>query len=152
MEYLKAKFIFVKKTNFRFYIFLYFLYICKVIFFIYKMKLIKAPLLVKIITFGFATAITLYPFIFISKNEKEYGSRFKILLNHEKIHIEQQKELYIFGFYFLYLFFYFINLIKTKKHYVAYNSIPFERESFCNENNLKYLSERKKNSWKKYFR
>jgi len=114
------------------------------------MKIIKAPIFIKIITFNFATAITLYPFIFISQNEKEYGSRFEILLNHEKIHLEQQKELFIIGFYILYLFHYFKNLLKLKKHRISYYNIPFEKEAYSNENNLLYLKNRKKFAWQNF--
>ena len=39
--------------------------------------------------------ITLYPFIILRKKHKKN----KIILNHESIHIEQQKELLVIGFY-----------------------------------------------------
>jgi hypothetical protein len=103
---------------------------------------------VKFITSGFARAIALYPFILIRHKEDLEN---EILLNHEKIHIVQQKELFIIGFYVLYVYYYF----KLKKYFinntVAYRAIPFEKEAKLNEKNLDYLKSRKKYSWKKYF-
>ena len=50
-------------------------------------------------------AITLFPFI-ICKNKSD-----KIMLNHESIHIKQQAELLVVGFWILYLFTWLINLV-----------------------------------------
>jgi len=102
---------------------------------------------VKFITRGFARAITLYPFILIRHKEDLKNN---VLLNHENIHLAQQKELFLIGFYILYVYYF----IKMKRYFinntVAYRAIPFEKEAKLNEKNLEYLKNRKGFSWKKY--
>ena len=49
-------------------------------------------------------AITLFPFIFIKDNGDER------LINHELIHIAQQKETLVLGFYILYIWDYIVGL------------------------------------------
>ncbi len=88
-------------------------------------------------------AITIYPFIIFRKEPSE------IVKNHEMIHIEQQKELLIIGFYILYVAFYLYNLITMGKE-IAYESIPFEVESYKNEGKEKYLVSRKHFAWIEY--
>ena len=93
--------------------------------------------------------IMLWPFIIV-KNKRD-----KVLVNHETIHYEQAKELWIIGFYFLYFKFYFQNRKRYKghpsvKHFWSYRSIPFEKEAFAKQSQLDYLDHRKKNTWKKY--
>jgi hypothetical protein len=109
--------------------------------------------LVKYITFGFAGGITLYPFILILKNMKK-DPEIDIIINHEKIHIEQQKELFIIGFYFLYFYFIIINMIKElikfnfKNSFLeSYHKNPFEKEAYFHEKDFNYLNNRLKNNW-----
>ena len=91
-------------------------------------------------------AITLYPFI-IFKDEPD-----EVTVNHERIHIAQQKELFILPFYILYVWFWLVNIVRhrdsTKE---AYYNLPFEREAYANDQDLTYLIFRKKQAWKKYF-
>ncbi len=84
--------------------------------------------------------ITLFPFIFlIDKNLKnDY-----ILIHHEKIHLQQQKEMFLLFFYLFYGLEWFIKLLKYKSKHSAYLNISFEREAYQNENNLNYLKTRK---------
>jgi len=82
-------------------------------------------------------AITLFPFIFI----KDEGD--EILIRHETIHIKQQLELLIVGFYVWYLVDYLIKLIKTRNPKWAYYHIIFEREAYDNQADADYLSKRK---------
>ncbi len=82
-------------------------------------------------------AIAFYPFIFISTKTKITNS----LINHEKIHLKQQKELLIIPFYIWYLV-----LLKRK----GYMNICFEKEAYANENNLNYLNKRKLFNFLKY--
>jgi hypothetical protein len=89
-------------------------------------------------------AITIFPFI-ISKEEMS-----EITLNHETIHIQQQKELFVLGFYPLYFFFYLWGFIKYKDKHQAYYRIPFEQEAFENDQNLNYLKDRKSFSWREF--
>ena len=87
--------------------------------------------------------ITLFPFIIV--NDKTNA----ILINHEKIHLAQQKELYILPFYFLYLKYYCKNR-KLYKGYLSYMNICFEKEAYENQDNLDYLKTREKKAYKKY--
>lgn len=93
--------------------------------------------------------ICLWSFIFV-KNKKD-----KVLVNHELIHMEQVKELWVIGFYYLYIKFYLDNRKKYKghpsvKHFWSYRSIPFEKEAFAYQSKLDYLQHRKPNFWKNY--
>ena len=91
-------------------------------------------------------AITLWPFIFIKDDGHAQ------VLNHERIHLRQQAELLILGFYFLYVLFWIINLVRFRSFSEAYHRIPFEMEAYDNEANLKYLEERKKYFWLDYMK
>lgn len=83
--------------------------------------------------------ITLFPFIFIKKGLRDD----KKLINHERIHIQQELECFVIPFYIMYLWEY------IKK---GYRKISFEREAFDNDENLKYLRDRKRCAWKKYLK
>lgn len=85
-------------------------------------------------------AMTIWPFIFI----KDKSSRLNhTLINHEKIHLKQQIELLWFLFFLWYVIEFLIKLVKYRKWDVAYRAISFEREAYENEENLKYLKNRK---------
>ena len=75
------------------------------------------------------------------------------LINHEKIHSAQYKELGIPMFIILYLW-YFIKLAITKQGMSlaeCYRMIPFEQEAYNNELDLSYLKNiRKGFEWRKY--
>lgn len=101
--------------------------------------------LVKIITFNFARGITIFPFIFIIEEEK--GN--KQLLNHEKIHIEQQIETLWFFFWIIYGLSFVVQFIKERNFTLAYRNIIFEKEAFENQDNLNYLNTRKRFNWLK---
>jgi hypothetical protein len=97
---------------------------------------------------GNIAGITLYPFIFIK--HKAY-KKDKYLMNHEEIHLQQQKELLVLPFYVLYVGNYVYNLFKYKNHHEAYLNISFEREAYKNEHNLDYLAQRKCFAFWKYW-
>lgn len=80
--------------------------------------------------------IALYPFIIVKDKSNA------ILINHERIHLVQQKELYILPFYYLYL--------KNYLKYLSYWNICFEKEAYDNQDNLLYLQTREKKAYKKY--
>ena len=99
-----------------------------------------------IIPFKGYVAMAIYPFIFIRNEHKD-----KIndnIINHEKIHFEQQKELILIIFFIWYIIEWVIKLFKYRK---AYKNIGFEREAYLNDDNLKYLETRKRYSFIKYF-
>ena len=85
-------------------------------------------------------AITLYPFIFL-KNQNDRDN--KILINHERIHLQQQIELLIIPFYLWYIIHFLINYFKYENWEKAYRNIIFEKEAYNNENDLNYLKKRK---------
>jgi len=89
-------------------------------------------------------AITLWPFVFI----RDHGD--EVTINHEKIHLRQQVELLILGFYLLYGFFWLKRYIKHRDKARAYYENPFEREAYTNDENLDYLSDRKVYTWLNY--
>lgn len=91
-------------------------------------------------------AITIWPFIFVRSDVILTPQ----LENHERIHLVQQKELLIFGFFLLYLFEYFTNLLRFPTADEAYRNISFEREAYSKENYLTYLQFRKSYSWIDY--
>ena len=78
-------------------------------------------------------AITLYPFI-IARDRLSITT-----YNHEKIHLVQQRELWVVGFYILYVWYWLTNIIfKRMNTKDAYSSIPFEKEAYKHQNNFKY--------------
>jgi len=91
-----------------------------------------------------ANGMAIFPFILL-KNVAQKND--KVLINHEKIHLKQQLELFIIPFYILYLLFYLINLLRYKNHYQAYYHIPFEQEAYQNEQKLNYLEHRRYYAW-----
>lgn len=97
--------------------------------------------------FLFYDGMALFPFIFI-KSKKFLAD--KTLLNHEKIHLQQQAELLLVFFYVLYILNYVINLVRFLNHKKAYSNIIFEREAFVNEKDHEYLNKRKPFSFLRY--
>jgi hypothetical protein len=92
--------------------------------------------------------MALFPFILIKKQHYKTDNAF---INHEKIHLVQQLELLLIGFYILYLLNYFFNLIKYLNHDKAYLNIIFEKEAYEMESDLDYLQKRNLWSWVKFY-
>ena len=84
--------------------------------------------------------MALCPFVLVKriKNSKE-------LLNHERIHIQQQLEMGILPFYIWYATEFAFRLMQYKKVGLAYRNISFEREAYSKDSNLSYLKNR--NFW-----
>ncbi len=95
--------------------------------------------------------ITLYPFIFLKSKYKD-SERGKVILNHEKIHIEQQQELLIVFFYIIYLIEFIRGIIIYEDVNKAYKRISFEREAYAKQGNQNYLKKRERFAWLNYFR
>ena len=106
---------------------------------------------------GFA-AMTIGPFIFT----RDIRKITPVVINHESIHWEQEKELLIVFFYILYALFYLVELIRCLfdsargthadgRHRSiwkrAYYMIPFEQEAYDNEENKEYIEHRKHYAW-----
>ena len=90
--------------------------------------------------------ITLWPFILLKSKREDL-----ILLNHERIHLRQQLELLLVGFYLLYVIEWAYWRLRGKNWWQAYHLISFEKEAYANETNLDYLSSRRRWSFRKYF-
>lgn len=84
--------------------------------------------------------LTLFPFVFVANNSDLED---EILMNHEKIHIQQQKEMLVLPFYIFYLIDFGIKFLRFKDKNKAYRNICFEKEAYANEKNLNYLMKRK---------
>ncbi|MBF6608173.1 MAG: hypothetical protein ITG00_05500 [Flavobacterium sp.] len=83
--------------------------------------------------------ITVFPFVIICNQE---DGNDEVFINHEKIHLRQQAELLIVGFFVWYLTDYLIGLLRFQNHEKAYRHIIFEREAYENEKDLDYLKKR----------
>lgn len=84
-----------------------------------------------------AAAIAFWPFI-ICASSTEITQQ---LINHERIHLKQQKELLIIPFYVWYLIAYYRK---------GYYNISFEKEAYSNEKDLNYLKKRRTFAFRKY--
>jgi len=87
-------------------------------------------------------AITIWPFIFIRDEGDEK------VITHEKIHLRQQVELGIIGFYILYAAFWIYYMYKLGDKRAAYYAIPFEREAYAGDfAGEHYLEKRHNYEW-----
>lgn len=110
-----------------------------------KPRIKKMNWFIKMVTFNWADGITLAPFgIYV----KEKYLNDKVILNHEKIHWQQQLEMGIVFYYAWYFIEWTMRLPYDKNR--AYRKLSMEKESYANEKNLKYLETRKKFAWKEY--
>ena len=91
--------------------------------------------------------LSLWPFIFL-KNDTLKEDVY--LINHERIHHEQQKELLIVPFYVLYFTEWIVRSLYYFDSYKGYQNLSFEREAYTNEKNLDYISERSTFGFIKY--
>lgn len=74
----------------------------------------------------------------------------KYVINHERIHTAQQKELLFIPFYLIYLGEWVVKLCRYKNWNKAYYNISFEREAYLHGHDLSYLPQRKRFSWIKH--
>ena len=101
---------------------------------------------VRILTFGFANGICLYPFVLIGK-EIELTHR---LITHEKIHLRQQLETLVLPFYIFYFLEFLFRLLQYRSFSKAYRNISFEREAYYFESHVDYLEIRRPYTWVKF--
>lgn len=71
-------------------------------------------------------------------------------INHEMIHIAQQKEMLVVFTYIWYWVEYLIKLVYYRNRDKAYRAVSFEREAYINDWNMGYLDKRKHYSFLKY--
>ena len=98
-----------------------------------KMKIVYNS----VIPFGGFLAINLFGVLFVRGTVRDVTPR---LLNHERIHTAQMKELGYILFYILYFLEWLFRLMLGGN---AYRNISFEREAYGNDINPGYLSTRR---------
>ena len=94
--------------------------------------------------------ISLFPVVILREKyrdstDKFWKKRAKEIINHETIHFQQQLELGVIPFYFIYV----VEFL-CKLHFYgakAYENISFEREAYGNDKKLKYLETRVRFNW-----
>ena len=108
--------------------------------------IIRSARFTKMISWFFPVGgITLFPFIVVNaKYETE------TMIRHERIHLVQQMELLVIGFYLLYLYDWVKHLVTTWKPYEAYKTIRFEKEAYDKQDDVAYLDNRKSYAWREY--
>jgi hypothetical protein len=84
--------------------------------------------------------MAIFPFILLKKSSLPFT---KTLIQHERIHLQQQIELLFIPFYLWYLTEYIYFRIKFKNHHKAYLNIRFEKEAYTHQSTIDYLSKRK---------
>ena len=83
--------------------------------------------------------ITIFPFVFFRSKSLAADV---VSLNHEIIHLWQQAEMLIIGFFLWYGIEFIIRFAKIGDWQVAYRGICFEREAYAEEANRTYLQRR----------
>lgn len=91
-------------------------------------------------------ATTIWPFIFVQRKMPLT----KELMNHERIHIMQQIEMFWLLFFLFYTGEFIVKLFIYRSWRKAYKNISFEREANENEKNFEYLLERESWDWVHY--
>lgn len=76
----------------------------------------------------------------------------RYVVNHERIHTTQQRELMFVPFYILYGIEWLVRIIQYRQLHEAYMNISFEREAYANGHNLSYLPNREPYSWLHYLK
>jgi|SRR5690606_32829252 len=89
---------------------------------------------------GKATAITIFPFVFVLNKRHKADN---VLLNHERIHLAQALEMLVIPFYLWYVLEFLIRYVQLRDADAAYLRISFEREAYGNERDGGYLRKRK---------
>lgn len=92
------------------------------------------------------SAITIWPFIFVRRNEWYSND----IDRHEHIHGRQQLEMLLLLFYLWYGLEYLVRLCITRSRDRAYRSVSFEQEAYTHKSDQDYLSHRKWYAWLKY--
>lgn len=93
------------------------------------------------------SAINLFGVLFVKHNVALTDS----LINHERIHTAQMRELFFIPFYMIYVIEWLLLLIKYRgDSFKAYRNISFEKEAYRFSDEPDYLKHRQHfNQWKK---
>ena len=87
-------------------------------------------------------AVTIWPFVFVSDEVSES------LLQHERIHLQQQTELFLIGFYVLYAWYWLRAWLDDPNF--AYMANPFEMEAYRYEREPGYMYYRPAYAWREF--
>ena len=68
----------------------------------------------------------------------------RYVINHERIHTAQMKELLFIPFYIIYLLEWLFRIIQYRDPHKAYLNISFEREAYNHGHDLRYLKHRQR--------
>lgn len=71
----------------------------------------------------------------------------RYVINHERIHTAQQRELLFVPFYLLYVLEWLVRLVQYRNFNDAYMNISFEREAYRHGGDLSYLARRRRYAW-----
>lgn len=74
----------------------------------------------------------------------------RYVINHERIHTAQMKELLFIPFYLLYVLEWLVRLVQYRNAHKAYLNISFEREAYRNGHDTGYLKRRRHFSFLRY--
>lgn len=96
----------------------------------------------KVIPFKGFKAINLFGILFVRENAKLDAKT----INHEEIHTAQMKEMLYIFFYLWYVIEWIIRLFGKGN---AYRKVSFEKEAYNNQDDVTYLTKRKKYNWLK---
>lgn len=72
------------------------------------------------------------------------------MINHERIHTSQQREMLYVFFFLWYIIEWLVRLAIYRSAMKAYRAISFEQEAYHHMRNLTYLSRRKHFAWRRY--
>ena len=72
------------------------------------------------------------------------------IINHERIHTAQQRELLFVPFYVLYVVEWMVRLLLCRSWMRAYRGMSFEREAYGNDGDFGYLQRRRAYAWLGY--
>lgn len=97
-----------------------------------------------LIPFGDFAAINLFGVLFVRRGKVMTEK----MLNHERIHTVQMKEMLYVPFYVWYFVEWLMEVFRYGRG--AYATNTFEREAHANDDNLNYLNERKPYAWWDY--
>lgn len=65
------------------------------------------------------------------------------VINHERIHTAQMRELLFVPFYIIYFLEWLVRLLQYRRWYTAYKAISFEREAYDHGHDLTYPARRR---------
>ena len=93
--------------------------------------------------------MSLFPIVILrekyNSDDEFWQERGQKTINHESIHFQQQLELGVLPFFFIYVLEYLLKLPFYGSK--AYENISFEREAYENDEDLEYLDNRTRYCW-----